>query len=476
MRRSREIVEKVCRLPAASFFHIPMFWFIGFHFFLLLKPRFPESWYDHQRLVELIIITVSTVFMLFFPPRGGKQIANAVLLVGLVFVLVLVAHRVSSPMLVEVLHSALLVVFVVWWAEVIRAFRLSDALLLSFQLATASYVVVSLLRLFASLSNGVLPDPFDFFQGFVNPRFFGAWVTLSWPLMLLHTRPSDGVSYSSLNRLLLLVLAALWWSLAFFSGTRATWLAAIVVLSLMAACSSQSRRLVMRAALVTAIGYALHYLLFVQLASWMTGLSPADALERLQEGFALSQRDVLWRLALQGILERPWFGAGPMMFSATNNGIASTTHNIFLQLAYEWGIPFALLILTATARVLRKQYLRCRIDGHPLRLALWMCVVGALVEAQFDSLLSAPHSQFLFAILCGWMLSVNQPAQLNEGAPVAAWRFLRFAPLLMAVALWWAINPELSSLEAWEQETFEVIGVGHYQPRFWLQGVVLVKP
>lgn len=476
MRRLREIVGKECRLSVASFFCLLMFWFVGLHFFFLLKPRFPESWYDHQRLVELIIITISTVFMLFCPLSGRGRFANAVLLVGLVFVLVLIAHGVSNPMLVEVLLSALLVVFVVWWADVIRAFRLSDALLFSSQLAMASYVVVSLLRLFASLSNGVLPDSFDFFQGFVNPRFFGAWVTLSWPLMLIYIRPSDGVSYSSLNRFLLFVAAALWWSLAFFSGTRATWLAAIVVLSLMAACSSQSRRLVVRATLVIATGYALQYLLFVQLAAWMTGLSPADGLERLRDGFALSQRDVLWRLAWQGILERPWFGAGPMMFSATNNGIASTTHNIVLQLAYEWGIPFALLILAATVRALRKQYLCCRIDGHPLRLALWMCVVGALVEAQFDSLLSAPHSQFLFAILCGWMLSVNQPAQLNEGAPVAAWPFLRFAPLLMAVALWWAINPELSSLEAWEQKTFEVIGVGHYQPRFWLQGVVLVQP
>jgi hypothetical protein len=74
-----------------------------------------------------------------------------------------------------------------------------------------------------------------------------------------------------------------------------------------------------------------------------------------------------------------------------------------LQLAYEWGVPFALLVIAVTPRA------RCggssalpggnRLLTDPTRLVLWMCIVGALIEAQLDGLLSAPHSQLMFTVL-----------------------------------------------------------------------------
>lgn len=461
-----------------------LFLLAGFVFLLLRKPEYPQSWYDHQRLMELIGLTLSAVFLPFLPLRSMPRLFRAFSLIAVVLLAVATIHGISlRPVLIESLTLALLVIAAIWWAGVIRACRLSDALLLSAQLSIAVYIATSLLWLAASLAGGLLPDPFDFFEGFINPRFFGAWVTLSWPLLLLRPRLLDELA-PSLGRLLpglLFMLAALWWSLAFFSGTRATWLAAAVMLALTALCSPAARRVALSGMFVIAAGYVLHQLLFVQMPSWVTGLASTDALDRLREGASLSNRDVLWRRAWQGIVEQPWLGAGPMMFSATSNGIASTTHNIVLQLAYEWGVPFALLVIAVTARALWRQFLRCRVETglltDPTRLVLWMCIVGALVEAQFDGLLSAPHSQLLFTVLVAWMVSLDAPADTAlSGAPARAWTVLRFAPLAMALALWWAVWPELSNLEPWELETWARTGAAHFQPRYWLQGVIFPDP
>lgn len=452
--------------------------------FVLFKFDYPQSWYDHQRLMQLIGLTLSAVFLPFTDARSSPRLLHAFALIALALLAVMSVHSVSLRLVVvESFSLGLLVLAGIWLAGVIRTFMLTDSLLLSAQLSIATYVVNSLLWHAASLASGLTPDPFKFFEGFINPRFFGAWVTLSWPLLLLRPRLLETVSPSFARLLisLLFVLAALWWSLAFFSGTRATWLAAAVTLALTALCSPASRRVALHGVLVVAAGYLLQQLLFVKMPFWVAGVEMSDALDRLREGASLSNRDVLWHAAWQGIVERPWLGAGPMMFSATNSGIASTTHNIVLQLAYEWGVPFALLACAATVRALWRQFQRCRIDMAPAsaqtRLVLWMCIVGGLIEAQLDGLLSAPHSQLLFVVLVAWLLSLDASPPVRLTALQSnLWKVIRFAPLAMMLILWWAIWPELSNLEAWETETFERTGAGHFQPRFWLQGVVFPEP
>jgi putative inorganic carbon (hco3(-)) transporter len=448
----------------------------GFSAFLLFKPEYPYSWYDHQRVMQMLWLTLSMVFLPFTSEDTRHRLLGIMAMLAVAGVALPLLHGVSPrAMYIEALSLALLVIAASWWAGLIRAHGLSDALLLSAQLAVAWYVFLSLLSLAALLVVGVLPNPFTFLDGFSHPRFFGAWITLSWPLLLLRPRILEhaGARSARLWGAALFVLLALWWALAFFSGTRATWLAAVVTLVLTALCSRSARSLAVRAALAIFTGFLLHQMLFVLIPAWATGLDSANALDRLREGMALSGRDVLWKLAWQGIVERPWFGAGPMMFSATNNGVASTTHNITLQLAYEWGVPFALMVIACAGRALWRQFLLCRTDGGPVRLVLWMCIVGGLVEAQFDGLLSAPHSQFLFTVLCAWLLSLDAPAQPRlDGWRARAWPVVRFVPLAVALLLWWSVRPELSRLEAWEYECFKLTGVRHFQPRYWGQGVI----
>lgn len=444
------------------------------------KLEFPASWYDHQRVVQLCALTMSASVMPFVSFGRSSSLMCAATAFVLALCVPLIAQQVPNRfMLIEALNVALLVISAIWWAGLIRSGQLGDAMLLAVQLSVACYVITLMVWFAATVPNGLPPNPFTFFDGFVNPRFFGSWVTLTWPLLMLTPACWQGCP-TVLRRSIsigLFVLAALWWSLAIFSGSRAVWLAAAVTILLAATSGAPARRIAVRGVAVIALGLALHQLIFIQFAGWMTGIEPVDALDRLRTGVGLSQRDVLWTIAWQGIVERPWFGAGPMMFSASNNSVASTTHNIVLQLAYEWGLPATLLVVGLVLRALWRQYLRCRLESSPFRLVIWMSIVGALVEAQFDGILSAPHSQLLFALMVACMLSLDEPSRLaSSGAMARIWPAARFLPLVMAVGLWYAIWPEFSRLDAWEKEVWEQVGVQHYQPRYWFQGLILQTP
>lgn len=444
------------------------------------KLDFPASWYDHQRFVQLGVLTASAAVIPFVSFGRSFSLLCASVACVLALCVVLIVHQMPNRfMLIESLNVALLVMSAIWWAGLIRGCRLADATLLAVQLSVALYVMMLVAWLAATVPSGLLPNPFTLFDGFVNPRFFGAWVTLTWPLLLLTPACCKGCS-PTLQRSIsisLFALAALWWSLAIFSGSRAVWLAAAVTILVVATRGGPARRIAARGTAVIVVGLVLHQLIFIQLAGWMTGVDPADALDRLRTDIGLSHRDVLWAIAWQGMIEHPWFGAGPMMFSASNNSVASTTHNIVLQLAYEWGVPATLLVIGLVVRALWRQYLRCRSESDSFRLVLWMSIVGALVEAQFDGILSAPHSQLLFTLMVACMLSLDEPAgPVLSGAMARIWPAARFLPLVMAICLWCAIWPEFSRLQAWEREVWEHVGVGHYQPRFWFQGLILQGP
>lgn len=446
--------------------------FFSLFFWGGLTPPYPDSWYDYQRLFELVVLTTTSCLVPFVSlsrvPRL-LEVSVGCVLVGGVFVFLHAEHL--RYVLIETICFYLLICSVIFWSAFLRGWTNSQLLLMSVWLSVIVYIFFRLIWCAAALSQELPLDPFLFFDGFVNPRFFGAWVTLSWPLLLV---------FPQNNKLLPLgwkawvgvLVAAVWWAFAIFSGSRATWLSISLVVLIVFFFGSVGRKISVRAILAIFLGFVLHQLFFIFLAEFFTGNLAWNAIHRLRDGLSLSSRDVLWIVALEGISEAPVFGKGPMMFAATNNGVASTAHNFILQLAYEWGLPLALFVVGFAVSWIWNQYKLCRADQSPLRIVLWMSIVGAMVEGQFDGLFSAPHSQLLFCALLAWMLSLDLWGRKKDDGGRELWKVLRFVPLLMAIFLWAAVYPELSDLGEWESETLMQTGVNHFQPRFWLQGVI----
>lgn len=439
---------------------------------LFFKPSYPGSWYDYQRLFELVVLTITSCMVPFVSLKRVSHLPEVVVgcvLVGSVFV----AMHVEYPryILIEVLCLSLLVCSAVFWSAFLQGRVNAKLLLISVWLSVLLYIFFRLIWCVAALSQGLSLDPFSFFDGFVNPRFFGAWVTLSWPFLLVFPQNKKLLPSGWKGRVGVLV-AAVWWAFAIFSGSRATWLSIFLVVLIVYFCGAVGRKISAKAILAMFLGFVLHQIFFISLAEFFTGGVAWNGIHRLRDGLSLSSRDVLWVVALEGISEAPFFGKGPMVFAATNNGVASTAHNFILQLAYEWGLPFALFVFWVAASWVWNQYRLCRIEQSPLRIVLWMSVVGAMVEGQLDGLFSAPHSQLLFCALFAWILSLDLQGRGQDKSERKLWGLMRFFPFLMAICLWVAVSPELSDLDGWENETLVQTGVNYFQPRFWLQGVI----
>lgn len=420
--------------------------------------------HDAQRIGQFILIGLSALFVGARSLRVSPAWSGALLLSGLSG---LTAGRWG---LIECIHLLSLFMLAMLWSARLRD-RPEPHLLACCVSLVGAYIALLIPRWAALVFESLSFHPQEFFTGFSNQRFFGHWVTLTLPLLVV-ARQKAGVTGFYAH--ILALMAGLWLCFLLASGTRGSWFALCVVTFIAPLVGNAGRNLawgILRSAVVGAVLYGLMFWLLPLLASGETNL---EGLSRIAEGAKLSGRDVLWTLSIDGILARPLFGAGPMMFSALPNGVAAHPHNLLLQLGYEWGIPLTLLAGALVARALYRQVLKCRRDDDPLRAALLACIVGGLIQAQFDGVLVMPFGQILFVLLCAWLASLDG-RDLAEKHVVEkdVSQIFRGAIFLTVAFLFWLVSPELKRLEAWEEETRHFQGGHWYLPRFWAQGMIL---
>lgn len=375
---------------------------------------------------------------------------------------------------IEAVHLSSLVCLAIIWSR--RLHHYPEPHLLSCLIGLcAAYTFVLLPRWIALVVEGLSFHAQEFFPAFSNQRFFGHWVTLSLPLVVVARERC--LSTPTLARWLDL-LAALWVAFVVASGTRGAWMALALITSLLPLAGVAGQRLargMVRAAFLGVGAYALMFWLIPLLVS---GQSSLAGLSRLSEGGSLSLREVIWSEAWKGILEDPLMGLGPMMFAATSNGVAAHPHSFFLQIACEWGVPVALGVIGVFARAGWRQLQLCRHNGDPLRTALLAAIVAGLLHAQVDGVLVMPFGQTLFVLLCAWITSING-SEASTAPNLISARYglgLRGLLLILVCAQVWLIWPELSRLKEWEAETHSAGGGGLYLPRYWTQGTIPLEP
>jgi O-antigen ligase len=445
----------------------------SFFLFFALATFVGSAWghleeHDVSRVFQLASIILSIFFLSNTSAAKDWLITVAVVLVVTFGV---IAGRWGS---IEAVHLSSLVCLGIVWSRSLRN-RPEHHLLTCLVGLCAAYTFVLLPRWIAFVVEGLPFYAHEFFPAFSNQRFFGHWVTLSLPLVVLARERWS--SAPTLARWLDL-LAALWVAFAVASGTRGTWMALTLITLLLPLAGFAGRRLargMMRAALLGVGAYALMFWLIPLLVS---GQSSPAGLSRFTEGGSLSLRDVIWSEAWRGILAHPLMGLGPMMLAATSNGVAAHPHSFFLQIASEWGVPVALGVVGVFARAGWIQLQLCRRDGDPLRTALLAAIGAGLLHAQVDGVLVMPFGQTLFVLLCAWIASMSATeVSTVPHSTVGRYGFrLRGLLLVLVFAQVWLIWPELTRLKEWEQETHAAGGGGLYLPRYWAQGTIPREP
>lgn len=335
------------------------------------------------------------------------------------------------------------------------------------------YVVGVVANMIAAALTGSAFGRDSFIVGFSNPRFPAQLQALTLPLLALalnatqHRGARAGVA----------VIFALWWMCAIGSGSRAAWLALLCAAVVMLWLGPAGWRWLKIQAVFAAIGAALYVGVFFVLAPALQ-LQVEIEQGRIMYGESVNARIELAKIALSMIRESPWLGVGPMHFAYVDNGLGAHPHNVWLQLAAEWGLPataiLAGLAATLFLRTLRAARGAAREHDGLLKASIAASLVALMVGSLFDGYFVVPTSQAAAAIVLSLAVAVAYPAATQQPMPVTR-RFeidpllaMLVAPaLVMLVVL--ANHPfgQATEREAlWRAEH----PTDAFWPRFWQQG------
>jgi len=186
--------------------------------------------------------------------------------------------------------------------------------------------------------------------------------------------------------------------------SRTGWLEVAV---LAAAAIHWRRRAALAPALVTVAALAAAFVLVAASLDHLTRSIDGGTTEAMRAQWAAGRRPLIWRLALDEIVQRPWFGYGwnqgvpaHMQVVEQSAGVQTTVqhaHSVVLDLMVWNGVPIALLLMSAIGYWAIRQWRACQTDHQRLLLlALLILLVHALLEL--------PHAYLFFLLPAALMM------------------------------------------------------------------------
>jgi O-antigen ligase len=192
-------------------------------------------------------------------------------------------------------------------------------------------------------------------------------------------------------------------------------------------------------------------------------------------------RFLLWRIAVDYVEQSPWLGIGPMHYAHYLNSKAAHPHNIYLQIAAEWGLPMLLLLVGLGGHALRKMALAIRRCSDSRQrncgVGLFLACIAIVVDGLFSGNFVMPVSQVWIAFTFGWAMAwvagqrgARQSAQAEGNRPAFLWRIAALGLLVSQVWLIWNVWPEVQHLDEHVKQAIERVPNPKTNPRFWSHG------
>ncbi|HGT4080430.1 O-antigen ligase family protein [Pseudomonas aeruginosa] len=426
---------------------------------LLLSPivycGVSDNWHDQQRILQLVVLSGSSLLLLFsFPLPFARRMVQVTLLVilGLGSVSAFLSANPSWAFKEWSVFAGLM----------LFSFNISASPEWVRRIALWGLVVLGgffcyqfLLSYLAAFVSGLRElNPRVLLSGFSNVRTMGQFQAMLLPLMAALGLYLRETGRFRLSRLVMLLLA-IQWCISFALAGRGLWLGFAVAHLALCWIGPVGRRFLIVQLSAVFVGLALYFLLMVALPTWL-GID-MTLMSGMRSG--LSLRDVLWRDAWGMFVAHPLLGVGPMHFSAVPN-------QMLLQWFAEWGGVAGLLVVGLMTLGLLRGARYLREQGDPMDAGLWLALVSVLVLAQVDGVFVMPFTQTVLALLVGIaMARWSKPV-----APSPAQRWLcRGLAVVVIVVLGRVLLLEVPGLTAAEERYLEIHGGGE-APRFWIQG------
>ncbi len=345
--------------------------------------------------------------------------------------------------------------------------------------AATLYSALALMSIVLAIAHGGPLERSSVILGYDNYRLFNHAQTVVLPLLVISCGRS--VRGGAPSRLVWFALA-MNVALLIFTLGRATALALafamVVSLLLFRRTAFEYLR---HFSVGMALGVVVYLALFVGLP-WLTA-SSAEALA--PQGATSLQSDhsrfLLWRLALDYIGREPWLGIGPMHYAHYPNLKAAHPHNVYLQLASEWGTPLMIGLVALSAWAawrMSRVIAACRNpEQATMGIGLFTAMIAIAIDGVFSGNFVMPVAQVWIAVAIGWAVAwtrANASAGERAGFTSVSWRWAAgLAAILLASQawLWWAVSPELINLRAHlDHVRLDFSQTGRTAPRFWSNG------
>lgn len=439
--------------------------------------------YDDKRVQELLIIVAALFWSLLdglktCPSKSIWKIRDYYLIV-LFLILVGVSTLLSeSPRhaFLEISVFAGLFYLSLLIASVWHTYRriLLVVLLSAVSLGAALYIIGFFSGYLASFIEGIplgWPEPFFMLS---NVRQFNQYQLWTLGLLCLPLLVQGWVKPE--YKAWVFCLLSAWWVLLFASTSRGVLLAWFLS---MLATWWVYRRLAWPFLQLQLKCFGCGFLAYQLLFVWLPKLNAGGGSVVVQTVLRgdTNDRIYLWTHAWHMIQAHPWLGVGPMHFAWYPNSMAAHPHNSVVQLACEWGLPAAGLILGFAGygmyRWLRRFNANALQSANELErylaMALFFTAVASACYSLVDGVIVMPLSQVMMAVVLGLMIGLYR--QNDPPAPVrplvdTAHRLFAGATLAVMV---WAVLPELLPNILGD---FDMIPMGYQVigPRFWQEG------
>lgn len=362
--------------------------------------------------------------------------------------------------------------------------RLTDRLFTASLTAGALiFVVVFAVAYAASVSTNISFSWVTPFVNFANVRFFSQYQAYTLPLLII---PAIAFNLPGRWRVAALLLTSLWWTLHFTSGTRSVWVASVVTALVMTVSLRRTIK-----PWLNMQGWALSlggmiYLIFDWWSKDFVRKESYGLPSVLARGTDDDHRFELWRAAWEMIQSSPWLGVGPMHFGFYHFQVAAHPHNVWLQIAAEYGLPVVLIVTYWIARLFLSALRWCRTtvsyEDRQINTALTASLLCGLVDAMFSGNILMPQSQMALFLVGGWLIGRNwRPAaetqpyetKATSHSPLTWGRLNRHwshAALALVVLASIVIQTKgvLDYYQFMAEHDFALLSDAH--PRFWHDG------
>ncbi len=197
---------------------------------------------------------------------------------------------------------------------------------------------------------------------FSNQNYTGFWLSVLWPFSIYFVFKSKKFGFKKISSIILLIATIFF---VFLTTSRSAILGMIISLPFIF-----SVKVLLMILLILSLVYFFTTLLPVDIYS-NSNLFPSKTLKILSSKFAdininnLNNvtRIKIWKNTINLISKRPILGFGAGIFpylylTFKEEYMAQHSHNIILQIAFEYGIPISLLLATFTLFLLFKSWLK----------------------------------------------------------------------------------------------------------------------